>query len=155
MEYDAADEYVRQAIDNLERAGDMTGLCTALRLLGSLLDSTGKLDEAAATLQRGLKIAERTGLVEEIGGCLVNLGLVDGAHGDHRAAVECYARAAVTFERTDNRAGVAVAWGNRAYELFMLGDTDEARALGAAAAGARSEERRVGKECRSRWSPYH
>ena len=24
-----------------------------------------------------------------------------------------------------------------------------------AAQGARSEERRVGKECRSRWSPYH
>ena len=24
-----------------------------------------------------------------------------------------------------------------------------------AIAGARSEERRVGKECRSRWSPYH
>src|SRR5256886_3510881 len=24
-----------------------------------------------------------------------------------------------------------------------------------AVAGARSEERRVGKECRSRWSPYH
>ena len=26
---------------------------------------------------------------------------------------------------------------------------------GAAALLARSEERRVGKECRSRWSPYH
>ena len=25
----------------------------------------------------------------------------------------------------------------------------------ALASGARSEERRVGKECRSRWSPYH
>ena len=25
----------------------------------------------------------------------------------------------------------------------------------AALAGVRSEERRVGKECRSRWSPYH
>ena len=25
----------------------------------------------------------------------------------------------------------------------------------AVAAGRRSEERRVGKECRSRWSPYH
>src|SRR2546422_8572934 len=25
----------------------------------------------------------------------------------------------------------------------------------AAAGGGRSEERRVGKECRSRWSPYH
>ena len=33
------------------------------------------------------------------------------------------------------------------YELLTL--------LGADAATARSEERRVGKECRSRWSPYH
>src|SRR3712207_9540609 len=30
----------------------------------------------------------------------------------------------------------------------------DARARGLAA-GERSEERRVGKECRSRWSPYH
>src|SRR2546429_4587251 len=31
-----------------------------------------------------------------------------------------------------------------------------AQVLGAASAGDhRSEERRVGKECRSRWSPYH
>ena len=29
------------------------------------------------------------------------------------------------------------------------------RGVGGAAVGARSEERRVGKECRSRWSPYH
>ena len=27
--------------------------------------------------------------------------------------------------------------------------------LGAPIEGWRSEERRVGKECRSRWSPYH
>ena len=26
---------------------------------------------------------------------------------------------------------------------------------GTSTAGTRSEERRVGKECRSRWSPYH
>ena len=30
-----------------------------------------------------------------------------------------------------------------------------ARALGMGRAYTRSEERRVGKECRSRWSPYH
>ena len=30
-----------------------------------------------------------------------------------------------------------------------------AAAAVAVAAPARSEERRVGKECRSRWSPYH
>ena len=37
---------------------------------------------------------------------------------------------------------------------------DEARpnhwgALAELAKGSRSEERRVGRECRSRWSPYH
>ena len=40
--------------------------------------------------------------------------------------------------------------------LAALGKT--AKTAGKIAAGAmvaRSEERRVGKECRSRWSPYH
>ena len=30
-----------------------------------------------------------------------------------------------------------------------------AAAVSTLAAACRSEERRVGKECRSRWSPYH
>src|SRR2546430_16071076 len=30
-----------------------------------------------------------------------------------------------------------------------------AKVFGSAMGGRRSEERRVGKECRSRWSPYH
>src|SRR3712207_8104415 len=33
------------------------------------------------------------------------------------------------------------------------GGVDEVQAV--VAGGLRSEERRVGKECRSRWSPYH
>src|SRR2546430_7335052 len=37
------------------------------------------------------------------------------------------------------------------HRLPGLGRGDDQRAL----AEARSEERRVGKECRSRWSPYH
>jgi tetratricopeptide (TPR) repeat protein len=56
--------------------------------------------------------------------------LVKGAQGDHQAAADCYARAAVTFERSDNRAGRATAYSNRAYELFMLGDIASARELG-------------------------
>src|SRR3989475_13119441 len=31
----------------------------------------------------------------------------------------------------------------------------DAQSFGQALAAVRSEERRVGKECRSRWSPYH
>ena len=38
-----------------------------------------------------------------------------------------------------------------------LGQLEHLGALGviSKSEGARSEERRVGKECRSRWSPYH
>src|SRR5437588_12184766 len=42
--------------------------------------------------------------------------------------------------------------GVAAAQEVEAADGDEARVAGA---GARSEERRVGKECRSRWSPYH
>ena len=38
----------------------------------------------------------------------------------------------------------------------VMAKVEEMRAAAAEAAKpARSEERRVGKECRSRWSPYH
>src|SRR2546427_13114709 len=43
---------------------------------------------------------------------------------------------------------VARAWANPAYKKRLLEDAT-------AAIAERSEERRVGKECRSRWSPYH
>src|SRR2546428_2358327 len=43
---------------------------------------------------------------------------------------------------------------------FELGHIEVCRRIGRSVranskAGERSEERRVGKECRSRWSPYH
>src|SRR5258707_15322843 len=40
------------------------------------------------------------------------------------------------------------------YDTFDSNDTLETKLL-AGRSGYRSEERRVGKECRSRWSPYH
>src|SRR3989475_12259754 len=40
-----------------------------------------------------------------------------------------------------------------AYRLALLDKSPRAR--GVLELAARSEERRVGKECRSRWSPYH
>ena len=41
-------------------------------------------------------------------------------------------------------------------ELFkVFGDSTRIRILFVLFESERSEERRVGKECRSRWSPYH
>ena len=42
----------------------------------------------------------------------------------------------------------------KAIDRFFAGDAQEPLAVLLAEDG-RSEERRVGKECRSRWSPYH
>ena len=39
--------------------------------------------------------------------------------------------------------------------IIGYGSQGHAHALNLKDSGCRSEERRVGKECRSRWSPYH
>ena len=44
------------------------------------------------------------------------------------------------------------------FDFYALKDTPDAMTYtvpGTAETVVRSEERRVGKECRSRWSPYH
>src|SRR3712207_8100688 len=45
-----------------------------------------------------------------------------------------------------------IAGGDRVTERFLAGRLRTSRAQ---VKTARSEERRVGKECRSRWSPHH
>ena len=45
--------------------------------------------------------------------------------------------------------------GSRAQSLRGMWDPPRPGPEPASPASARSEERRVGKECRSRWSPYH
>ena len=47
---------------------------------------------------------------------------------------------------------------NRAWLLWLFNNQacyNYERMMGIGFLHARSEERRVGKECRSRWSPYH
>ena len=60
--------------------------------------------------------------------------------------------------------GLAIVYGDRKKSWREVGDRVARLANGIRALGAqvgdrvailRSEERRVGKECRSRWSPYH
>src|SRR5256885_10637819 len=56
----------------------------------------------------------------------------------------------------DERSGSATEAGVPEFMDFMLGDdTDLQTPVRGGLAWLRSEERRVGKECRSRWSPYH
>ena len=59
-------------------------------------------------------------------------------------------------------AKVALAYAERGYDILAMGDHDWRTRnwnapdfIEAEIKDYRSEERRVGKECRSRWSPYH
>ena len=73
--------------------------------------------------------------------------------------------AAPVFSRRRPRRGGGSDFGRSGHQMgrggHRGGAEDEPRLLvesvgvGVAGVGARSEERRVGKECRSRWSPYH
>ena len=47
-------------------------------------------------------------------------------------------------------AAPVIAAGRDPYEAWVFVGSDDGNLY-----GLRSEERRVGKECRSRWSPYH
>ena len=46
-------------------------------------------------------------------------------------------------------------WGEDPYRKRVIGVDDLESSLADMTEVLRSEERRVGKECRSRWSPYH
>src|SRR2546426_6431469 len=59
--------------------------------------------------------------------------------------------------RAATKSATNVAPGDRAGDDSVLSGTARRRRPGSARLPSRprSEERRVGKECRSRWSPYH
>src|SRR3712207_9363031 len=84
---------------------------TLFRSTADLLYERDDLDGAEHQLERGVKLAERTGDVSTLVWAYVTLSRNKWAQGDEGGALEM--------------------------------------------ARKRSEERRVGKECRSRWSPYH
>src|SRR5574341_2011258 len=72
------------------------------------------------------------------------------------AELVCLAVAQVLLRYDDERHWLRAAPA-RVGHLFprLLGQSEYNQRLKRAAPLLRSEERRVGKECRSRWSPYH
>ena len=73
---------------------------------------------------------------------LVELGAAKQSYLDGK-----FDQALTALDRLDKAAGAAVESLDLRGCIYMeQGKLDDA---------ARSEERRVGKECRSRWSPYH
>jgi len=102
---DAAIEYTHGAEAVFSAGDDARGLARTMRIRGEAEARSGRLDDAAATLRRGLELAERTGSVEEIGGCLINLGIVEFERGELDEAIACDLRAIEEFERVGHGSG--------------------------------------------------
>jgi class 3 adenylate cyclase/tetratricopeptide (TPR) repeat protein len=115
-----------EAHAQFEADDDLRALSGSARLLGSIYTTLGRPAEAVETLQRGLELAERVGNVEEIGGCLINLGLAQLALGAFAEAIACNERAIAEFERIGHGSGRALGYSNLAWVLANQGEYDDA-----------------------------
>ena len=117
------------------------------------LDLTARLCEA-------LGVLDAPG-VEVVGADTATDALIETVHdADYVAAVKAASEDPASADPayglgTDD--DPAFRGMHEASARVVSGTVDSARAVweGAAEHAVRSEERRVGKECRSRWSPYH
>ena len=109
-----------------EEHEDQRGLTTTMRIVGDAYRQLGRLDEAAEALSRGLELAERIGTVEEIGGCLINLGIVNMHREMLTEATRSLRRAIDEFERVGHGAGRALGYATLAETLVHCGELDEA-----------------------------
>jgi adenylate cyclase len=112
-----------------EEEGDLPGLARTMRVLGDLYTKAKQFDEAADALRRGLELAERTGTVEEVGGCLINLALAEYNRGALDVAIPLQRRAIDEFERIGHASGRVIGYGNLAEMLVKAGEYDEALAM--------------------------
>jgi len=127
-EAEAALGHALEAERIFEEQGDLRGLASTRRVLGDVYRYLGRLDDAATALRRGLELAERVGNVEEIGGCLLNLGIVEGTRGAQDEALSCFRRAVEEFEAIGHGSGRALSYNNLAYMLALCERYDEALA---------------------------
>lgn len=125
-DHKAALKHALAAVLIFEEIDDIKGFATALRILGDTYRHVDLLDDAVTALERGLELAERTGNIEEIAGCAINLGLIELARGNVDAAIEHDLRAAGLFERVGHSSGKAIVYGNLAEKYLAAGSTTEA-----------------------------
>jgi adenylate cyclase len=125
-DFDAAVAHTLDAEPIFAQVDDPRGLASTMRIRGEAQARAGRLGEASATLRRGLELARRTGSVEEIGGCLINLGILEFDRGAVEEAIECDRLAIEEFERVGHGSGRTTGYANLAHKLAHADRLDEA-----------------------------
>ena len=127
---------------------------TRLAILGQLSQArmyAGRIAEAEAAMEEAQRLAGPDRRDLTAGAMVDHAAQVMVTYGWKRAApLAVRARELAAEASAPVRAAAAAVW---AVGTYFSGDPAGLEV--AEAAARRSEERRVGKECRSRWSPYH
>ncbi len=123
---DAALRHATEAQARFAENDDLRSLSSTARLLGDIYATLDRPEDAAQILRYGLALAQRVGNVEEIGGCLLNLGVAESTRGAVADAVTYYEHAIAEFERIGHGSGRAIGYSNLAWELANNGDYERA-----------------------------
>src|SRR2546427_5702466 len=163
---DEAADFCTRALMAASRDGDLatTGRCS--NNLGIISHLRGRHAEAIGSWEIAVAAFERAGLAQGVAECRHNLAITYREQGALDRALAEADQAVATAEAAGDRTLWAQALRGRAEIRVVSGELELARreldrvaeirrGLVNPVVEARSEERRVGKECRSRWSPYH
>ena len=124
--YAEARDHALEAERLAEGSGDLRTLATSQRVLSLTYWHLEELDAAAEVGRRGLALSQRIGSAMEIGGSLLNLGLIEESRGNFDEAVAHTQRAIEEFERLHSEGSRAQGYTNLAAQLEEAGRLDEA-----------------------------
>jgi len=122
------DEALRSAQGAVQRArasADPREEATALRIQGDVLFSLKRLEETEEVWTEALRLARRTGTIDEEAGLLLNLGYLELERANPAAALVHNEQAIAAFERLGHGSGVAIGYGNLAWTVLELGRVQE------------------------------
>jgi predicted ATPase/class 3 adenylate cyclase len=100
----------------------------ALNAAGSLLLNCGDHSEAAALLQRSLKLREQLGDRKGMADSINSLGLLDWRHGDYAAARKCWEQCLQIRRELKDAGGIAASLNNVGLVAMEQGDYAASRA---------------------------
>ena len=111
----------------MKALGDKSGVAAALVNIGNAHLMRGDLDEALASLERGLELAEQIGQGQWAVNALDIIGRIHSRRGDHEKALATHEQALERKQALGDKAGTAETLASIGETHRALGDYTEAR----------------------------
>ena len=112
--------------DQALKSNDLYMQCWTYKVKGIAKDIEGNYDEALNLYFKGLKIAEKAGILAEQGNIYHNIGLVYRSQGDFKKALNAYNKSLEIRKDVDDSAGLASTYNNIGVVYLIQGSVPQA-----------------------------